>query len=942
VSKHGLHREKGEIFMQNEYDILVIGGGLCGFACAMESAQNGKKVLLTERRPALGWESTWAYQLDFDGDSSEINQTILANLNAVGGLKNGITDAPILEMTLDKLAEDAGISVLLYSYPVRLIFEDDTAYGVVLGSKSGEQIIKARVVIDATEEALLWKQTFELDLAPNPVPCMQTIFFNHAEADIDLPCELEDGISLYPSIWDSEIRVQFEIEENELLTARRKIPEVVELVRENVPQLKQALVSHTGNETFPLKPLFKAEEKAIKHPTIKNFLGAGIWSEQVENTPTGRLALGEKVGKMVSECEGVKQFPPDDEMMTGSLFKPSEIMSDVIVIGGGTSGSIAAIASAREGVKTTLIEALTFLGGIGTGGAIHSYCAGIKGGIQDEVDQRVAELTPLLAGKWEVSGFHPEAKKIVLQQMAEEAGVDIIFNTVMTGVLLKEGKVEAKPQKTAEGTSIAVSEKEGLNELIEIIAVGQEGVAVYRANVFIDSTGDGDVAAMSGAPFILGREKDNLTHAFSQPAGKLEQNGRLSFLNFDAGYTDPTDVKDLTRARRLGIRHYWQDKFTNENRKLYIAPIIGLRQSRQIIGEYQLTLADEISGRRFDDAISFTKTFYDNHGFDYENESDEAILWVWALGSWRRTIGCEVPYRCLLPQNVDRLLLACRAISLTYDAHAGFRMQRDLQRIGEAAGLAAAMAAKENVSPREIELEKLQAFLKQRGVLDEKYRPQPAIPEYKATEIPELDSLDSEKAKEVALVSIPKSSDSALVLRDMLSSETPDIRFKASAVLALHGIDEGVPQLIKFVKDRVDEKPEGNKTVPMWEAAIPFLGMARDKKAVPVLIGVLKDKKSGLDTLIAAVRALGQIGEKSVIPELKELLRREDLPTKRIFQVSSGGVKPVVEDARWQIELAVAETLSKLGEIDKEIRKIVEPHLNDKRAYVRRYAKKIV
>mgnify|MGYP000350729791 CR=1 FL=1 len=183
---------------------------------------------------------------------------------------------------------------------------------------------------------------------------------------------------------------------------------------------------------------------------------------------------------------------------------------------------------------------------------------------------------------------------------------------------------------------------------------------------------------------------------------------------------------------------------------------------------------------------------------------------------------------------------------------------------------------------------------------------------------------------------------SALVLRDMLSSETPDIRFKASAVLALHGIDEGVPQLIKFVKEGVDEKPEGKNTVPSWEAAIPFLGMARDKKAVPVLVGVLKDKKSGLDTLIAAVRALGQIGEKSVIPELKELLRREDLPTKRIFQVSSGGVKPVVEDARWQIELAVAETLSKLGEIDKEIRKIVEPHLNDKRAYVRRYAKKIV
>ena len=93
------------------YDIAVIGGGLCGFASAVKASQNGKKVLLVERRPALGWESTWAWQLDFDGADSEVASSIMDELRKVDGIKNNRVDAPILEMVLDSLAEEAGVSV---------------------------------------------------------------------------------------------------------------------------------------------------------------------------------------------------------------------------------------------------------------------------------------------------------------------------------------------------------------------------------------------------------------------------------------------------------------------------------------------------------------------------------------------------------------------------------------------------------------------------------------------------------------------------------------------------------------------------------------------------------------------------------------------------------------------------------------------------------------
>ena len=919
--------------IENIHDIAVIGGGLCGFASAVKAAQSGKSVLLVERRPALGWESTWACQLALDNSDSTIAQSIADELTKAGGLKQNRMDAPILEMILDRLAAEAGVSVLLYSYPVRLIFEDDVALGVVIGNKSGEQIVKARVIVDATEEAILWRQT-NINAQTAAPPARQAVFFNNADGEMELPLKLSGGITVHPSVWKGEVCVEFEVEKFDPLAAMRKIPDVLKIARKEAPQLKDSLVTHTGNEPFPVAPIINLDGERTEHPTIKNLFGAGIWASESENTPAGRLNLGEKVGQAALECAGAKEFPP--EMMTGSLIAQPEVMSDVLIIGGGTGGAIAAIAAGREDAKTTLVEASPCLGGIGTGGAIHSYYYGVNGGIQDEVDQRVKELTPLFVGSWEVGGFHPGVKKLVLQQMVEEAGVDILLNTVVTGALCEEEEIQEKDENE---TSITISEgKEKRSKLHSVIAVDAEGIRSYKAEVFIDSTGDGDVAVMAGAPFIIGRERDNLPHAFSQSSGSLSKDGNLTHNNFDAGYVDPSDVEDLTRGRRLGVGQYWREKFTDDNRLLYLAPIIGLRQSRQIVGEYQLTLADEIVGRRFEDAVSFTVAHYDNHHHDYENESDEAALWVWALGNWGERIGCEVPYRCMIPKNVDGLILACRALSVTYDAHMEFRMQNDIQRIGEVAGIAAAMAARAGVPLREIDLPKLQVTLKKSGILDPRYRPKPAVQERTMLELPAPEALDPQQTKELVWLSTQGTPENALALKGMLNSHDPHTRFRASAALAWHGLDAGVPELLKYVEEREGEETQGQRNTPFWQAAIPFLGMAESKKAVPTLVGILEDKEAGLDALIAAVRALGRIGDESAVPALGKFLKREDLPATRIMNSGRG----TVEDARWQIELATAEALSKLGAPDQETDKIIQPYLSDDRAYVRRYANKLL
>jgi HEAT repeat protein len=167
------------------------------------------------------------------------------------------------------------------------------------------------------------------------------------------------------------------------------------------------------------------------------------------------------------------------------------------------------------------------------------------------------------------------------------------------------------------------------------------------------------------------------------------------------------------------------------------------------------------------------------------------------------------------------------------------------------------------------------------------------------------------------------------------------VRFEASVALASRGVEEGVSVLLDHVEERTDLVPEGIRTVPLWQAAIPFLGMAGDDQAVPALIAVLEDAEAPLDVLIAATRSLGRIGDARGTAALHTFLQRADLPIERTFR-SIPGVNSATEDARWQIELAAAEALSRLGSLAGEIQAIVQPYLEDERAYVRRYAGKVL
>lgn len=598
------------LFYKEQYNAIILGGGISGVSLALRLAEKKKKVLIIEQRPSFCWEITSAFQNQLFENESLFDASFRQSLLSAGGLRNNLIDPPIFEILVNRMLKRKNIDILLYSYPLELITKDELVIGVIIGSKNGIQVIKGNLFVDATENAVLWKQTNVDFEETQTYPVKQRIVFNGIEKRVKFPLIFENvagvnNISVYPSVWKKEAYIEFTIPEHSISSVRLKLIDVISFVRKNIPALKSAIVTHTGFEPFPLDTSSHLKQSVVKNPYVKNLFGCGLWIipdkwiREKNNTITGRMQLAKETAMSILNSSN-SNIAIHDELFAKLLNKNRgerekkdfTLNSDVIVAGGGTAGALAGISAGRKGVQTTIIEAGTALGGIGTCGGIHIYYYGTRGGLQDEIDSRVSKISSLFAGKYKVTGFHPEAKKFVLEQMCKEANVEVIYGSTVFGVKIKN------------------------HHICGLSAVNSKGKMNFKGKVIIDSTGDGDVASMSGVPFIIGRETDEIQHTYSQPVGHLDENGKMEVVNFDSGIVDTLDIWDLTKARCSGIIQYYKKSFNEENRLLYIAPLIGIRQSRQITGDYQLTLLDQVSGKRFADCISYTTTHYDNHLFD--------------------------------------------------------------------------------------------------------------------------------------------------------------------------------------------------------------------------------------------------------------------------------------------------------------------------------------
>jgi hypothetical protein len=903
------------------YDAVIFGGGFCGLGAALELSAAGRSVLIVEPRASIGWEATWAYNLELERGISKYADVLLDRMSSAGAVAGRRIDPVAAEIGLLKML--SGIDILLFSFPAGGVLEGNLIKSASIGSKSGVFSIRGKTFLDTTDNALFISSVFKNTPDATPSKNIFSFFMNGIDKAYSLPEELAyKNTSLYfrKSPFADETAVEFE-SGRPAYHARLELPGIMESIRSEVPALRHAVLSHTANIEFPVYGKLPA---CGTIPADNCFRISPF--EYNGNELAYRMKAGERKAAEINRILDRFPSPGKVEKSDAMLVTYEKERWDLVVCGGGTGGVFAAISAARNGCKTKILEASACPGGIATAGLIHVYYWGAQGGIQDEIDAETEKLQSLFVTKTKVDGFHPEARKIALMNAFAASGVIVEYESMISGV----------ETVAAESNALATG-KEVENKIIKaVICNSMKGTTGYRGETFIDSTGDADVAAMAGCSYTFGRETDGVPHSYSQPSTMLREDNRLAVQNFDIGYCDPADAWDLSRSRIKGIKHYDVEKYTDKNRIIKIAPLPGIRNSRQINGRYRLKFSDQIISSEFDDVIAYSPGHYDNHAMDYENESEETMLWVWALGNWSMPIGCEIPYRSLLPENILNLIVACRAISMEHDAHNQLRMQRDMQRIGEAAGVAASIAHATGKRPCDIDVKQIQAILFSTGALknkDNNYHWDGWKPENIFFVSKQLSGgADIRKL----IGNIAEKSD----LLKKMSADVPDEKYNAALILGISGDSNAFQVLMNCVKERSTAKPfgAGNKTTELWKPAMAVLGFNKVKAAVPLLERVIQDKSSDRAALILAMRALANIGSISSAETIIKMLERDDLPVEEVFQKSTGNIKTYSENSRWKLELAAAECLAGLGvtRID-----LTDKYLNDESSVVRRSARRI-
>lgn len=407
---------------------------------------------------------------------------------------------------------------------------------------------------------------------------------------------------------------------------------------------------------------------------------------------------------------------------------------DVLVVGAGPAGCAAAITAGRMGVKTMLIDALNVPGGMSTTGMMSHYTGTVESELYEEILHKNAIKNHFNMGKRTVQ-IDPSNQTLTWIEMLEEAGVELLMYTFAVEPIMNADKVQG------------------------IIVQNKSGRSAILAKVVIDSTGDGDIAALAGVEYNVGRKYDSsmqpatlmfkvagvnmdkavfpegfetLVHT---PKGELQALAK-TLLPHPAGHVllyespipgvvtvnmtnvihvDGTKAEDLTHAEIIcrkqipAIVRFLQD-FVPGYENCYViatASLIGIRETRHFLGLYTLTEQDILKSCLFKDWIVKGAEF----NFDVHNMSGGSLDATGIQAKFPKDTKYTIPYRCFIPERINGLLLAGRNISGTHIAHSNYRAMPICVAMGEGVGVAAALAILQKIDVRDVNAREIQQYL---------------------------------------------------------------------------------------------------------------------------------------------------------------------------------------------------------------------------------------
>jgi ribulose 1,5-bisphosphate synthetase/thiazole synthase len=985
-------------------DVVIVGGSFAAIAAAAEFARAGKKVVLVESRTYLGREMTATLRpwinLGRLAKKNRLPEPVAACLEAMGvdavGGEIGLKPDTVKRALEDVLLNN-GVELIYASQPVGVLVEDGTIYGVVIGNKSGRQAIVGKVAIDATETAVVariagaefepvksdmfsFKRTLELDGVGGlgkknlSVPESIGIAGNKVEfyrgkgpVYVECPMDLHRVFALGEKL-DLTRLMGGEIE------ARRRSARLVSYLANNVGAFKNAHWAagshelhgrHTTRLAGPVPKWASVHDSAGIRFTNKDlrsinlamssFAGPArnLWCLQeaarlkfsemmLFGDPVSAAILGEAFGKrlagqwdkiasgaagksergsadLASVGEVKEQDSPQrgrtyEQEFVGSMEVPVLRTCDVLVVGGGTSGAISAITSAYEGMRTVLLELNPGLGGTGTLGGVDSYWFGRRVGFNRRVKQLVDTEHKAVNYKEDKAWptWNIEAKMYALLKEAGQAGVEVFFNTVTIGTVVDGNRVRG------------------------VVAASKFGVFAVLAKVVIDATGDGDVAAFAGAKYTYGSARDHVVMWYS--LAQFVKPGRTQ--NNFTSMVDVSNIEDYTRAVIVGRR---RGKNLHDH-GIYIAS----RETRHIQGGVVLTLTDELRRRQWPDVVNI---HYSNCDLKGKTASD----WF-RMGLIPPNMEVEIPYRALLPEGLEGILVAGKAISAKHDALPAIRMQADLENLGGVVALAAAQAVREGIPPRRINLAKLQKRLVEKEVLPKEVLERKVEEKkYSDAELKALvQSIDADKPLyaysvmkmgEVYRQKIPivevcgaNCERAVPILAEALSGadEKPGVRL--AQALAKCGSAAGAATLIAEIERHLadgtlpprtskvlyTQRPPDQGAMPDVAYLIYSLGMTRDRGVLAVLGKVaellspteedFRDRYKGTFYYVDSVCYGAELlGDGEAVAALNKIHAHSCL---RNLVVRNGFEADFIHERRAMLELAIGRALARCGSSD--------------------------
>lgn len=872
-----------------------------------------------------------------------------------------------VKRTLDQALLKAGVA-FLYDCSVTDVLHDPDGQlaGIVMATRSGRQAVKAKQVIDASHLAVaarLAGVTFTLrDAAPGTVTRVVvggTLSRTSAEQAQAMPSPIaaHDGQSFdatqytLPLSWqDDDLASLMAMEQ----TARDQTWQRGEVdASERLFFVPRSRIQGRAQTASRWTGAHAIDPGCFRPRDVDRLLVLGgcadLSAQAAEQLlrPLTFIEVGRRMGtraaqraRGVATPQGVHVYagqpgsaPPvtgqvgDD--MTGAPARGRDLGSipspkrhlpvlgsyDVVVVGGGTGGAPAGISAARLGAKTLVIEYLCALGGIGTQGLITKYYHGNRVGFTTEIDDGLGRLGgPEEAKSGQGQAWDPQLKSEWFRRELRRAGADIWYATLGCGAVTHQGTVTG------------------------VVVATELGRGVVLARTVIDATGHAGIAAAAGAPCLY----TGPAHIAVQGTGLPPRQLGVRYTNTDYTFVDDLDAHDTWRVFLTS-----KEKFAGA---YDLGQLIDTRERRQIRGDVFLTPSDAYMQRTFPDTLVMANSNFDTHGF--------TIHPMFMLRPPdRQSVPTYVPYRCLLPQGLDGILVTGLGVSAHRDVMPVIRMQPDIQNQGYAAGAAAAMAVAADTPLRDIDIRQLQRHLVKKNILaSEVLTHGDSFPPDEATLAQAVrDVVHDFNGLEVLFAQPDQTR--PLLRSAYEQAEQQQDKLVYAHILAFFGDDVGTSELIETV--RANTWDEGwsyrgmgqfGRSISALDSLVIALGCTGRMETVDPLVE--KIGQLGPDHPFSHHRAVAMAAEMLATPrlarELATVLRKPGMNghaftditvAQRNIQSSRTDNSTREQSLR---ELVLARALYRCGDYEGVGKTILEAYAQDLRGHYRRHATAIL